>query len=133
MARAGQRWTHEPESGPARLAADYAFGICGGHPFRDGNKRILSPADPRISSYTRTMFRRVRNVVDEVVQRGARLLAKIEEDAAPLLVAQRCVPEQLLRTHLEAPRVDLTHLGYRDRIKMSVSSINDFIVLESGE
>lgn len=58
---------------------------------------------------------------------------KVEQDAAPALVAQRCVPEQLLRTHVEAPRVDLTHLGYRDRVKISVSSINDFIVLRSGE
>ncbi len=58
---------------------------------------------------------------------------KVEKDAAPILAVQRCVPEQLLRTHVEAPRVDLTHLGYRDRIRMSVSSINDFIVLQSGE
>ena len=40
LARARQRWTYEPESDPARLAADYAFGICSSHPFRDGNKRI---------------------------------------------------------------------------------------------
>ena len=40
LARARQRWTYEPESDLPRLAADYAFGICSGHPFRDGNKRI---------------------------------------------------------------------------------------------
>jgi death-on-curing protein len=40
LARAKQRWTYEPESALARLAADYAFGICTSHPFRDGNKRI---------------------------------------------------------------------------------------------
>jgi death-on-curing protein len=40
LARARQRWTYEPESDLARLAADYAFGVCSGHPFRDGNKRI---------------------------------------------------------------------------------------------
>ncbi len=40
LARARQRWTHEPESDLARLSADYAFGICSSHPFRDGNKRI---------------------------------------------------------------------------------------------
>ena len=40
LARARQRWTHEPESDLAPLAADYAFGICSSHPFRDGNKRI---------------------------------------------------------------------------------------------
>ena len=40
LARAKQRWTHEPESDLARLAADYAFGIGSSHPFRDGNKRI---------------------------------------------------------------------------------------------
>ena len=40
LARATQRWAYEPESDLARLAADYAYGICTGHPFRDGNKRI---------------------------------------------------------------------------------------------
>ncbi len=40
LARARQRWTYEPESDLARLAADYAFGICSSHPFRDGNKRL---------------------------------------------------------------------------------------------
>ena len=40
LARARQRWTHEPESDLSRLAADYVFEICTSHPFRDGNKRI---------------------------------------------------------------------------------------------
>ena len=40
LARARQRWTHEPESDLSRLAADYVFGISTSHPFRDGNKRI---------------------------------------------------------------------------------------------
>ncbi len=40
LARARQRWTYERESDLARLAAEYAFGICSSHPFRDGNKRI---------------------------------------------------------------------------------------------
>ncbi len=40
LARARHRWTYEPESDLPRLAADYAFGICSSHPFRDGNKRI---------------------------------------------------------------------------------------------
>ena len=40
LARARQRWTHEPESDLSRIAADYVFGICTSHPFRDGNKRI---------------------------------------------------------------------------------------------
>ncbi len=40
LARARQRRTHEPESDLSRLAADYVFGICTSHPFRDGNKRI---------------------------------------------------------------------------------------------
>ena len=40
LARAKQRWTHQPESDLSRLAADYMFGICTNHPFRDGNKRI---------------------------------------------------------------------------------------------
>lgn len=40
LARARHRWTYEPGTDLARLAACYLFGICTGHPFRDGNKRI---------------------------------------------------------------------------------------------
>ena len=40
MARARQKWAYEPGSDLSHLAAGYAFGICNGHPFRDGNKRI---------------------------------------------------------------------------------------------
>ncbi|MDE2805898.1 MAG: type II toxin-antitoxin system death-on-curing family toxin [Gemmatimonadota bacterium] len=40
LARARQRWTLAPDSDLSRLAAGYVFGICTGHPFRDGNKRI---------------------------------------------------------------------------------------------
>ncbi|MYG80876.1 MAG: type II toxin-antitoxin system death-on-curing family toxin [Gemmatimonadetes bacterium] len=40
LARPRQRWTYDPESDLARLAAAYAFGICTAHPLRDGNKRI---------------------------------------------------------------------------------------------
>ena len=39
LARARQRWAYEPDADLPRLAADYAFGICRNHPFRDGNKR----------------------------------------------------------------------------------------------
>ena len=39
LARARQRWTYEAEADLSRLAADYAFGVCRNHPFRDGNKR----------------------------------------------------------------------------------------------
>ncbi len=40
LARARQRWAFDPDSDLPRLAAGYVFGICTGHPFRDGNKRI---------------------------------------------------------------------------------------------
>ncbi len=40
LARARHRWSLEPAADIAELAADYAFGICRNHPFRDGNKRI---------------------------------------------------------------------------------------------
>lgn len=40
LARARQRWTHEPEADLSRLATDYAFGIARNHPFKDGNKRV---------------------------------------------------------------------------------------------
>ena len=39
LARARQRWAYEPDADIPRLAADYAFGVCRNHPFRDGNKR----------------------------------------------------------------------------------------------
>ena len=40
LARARQRWSHEPETDLAALAAAYGFGLCQNHPFRDGNKRV---------------------------------------------------------------------------------------------
>ena len=40
LARARHRWTYEPDTDLADLAACYVFGICTGHPFQDGNKRI---------------------------------------------------------------------------------------------
>lgn len=40
LARPRQRWAYDPSSDLSRLAAAYTFGICSGHPFRDGNKRI---------------------------------------------------------------------------------------------
>ena len=40
LARPRQRWRYEPDSDLAGLAASYVYGICTGHPFRDGNKRI---------------------------------------------------------------------------------------------
>lgn len=40
LARPRQRWAYDPGSDLPRLAAAYTFGICSGHPFRDGNKRI---------------------------------------------------------------------------------------------
>jgi len=40
LARAQQRWSYEPETDIAGLAAAYGFGLCQNHPFRDGNKRV---------------------------------------------------------------------------------------------
>jgi death-on-curing protein len=40
LARPRQRWSYEPESDIATLAAAYGFGLSQGHPFRDGNKRV---------------------------------------------------------------------------------------------
>lgn len=40
LARPRQRWAYDRGSDLPRLAAAYTFGICSGHPFRDGNKRI---------------------------------------------------------------------------------------------
>lgn len=40
LLRARHRWTYEPTSDLATLAAAYGFGIATNHPFNDGNKRI---------------------------------------------------------------------------------------------
>lgn len=39
LARARQKWSYEPESDIATLAAAYAFGVAKAHAFSDGNKR----------------------------------------------------------------------------------------------
>jgi death on curing protein len=39
LARPQQKWHYE-KSDMATLAAAYAYGLCQGHPFRDGNKRV---------------------------------------------------------------------------------------------
>ena len=53
-----------------------------------------------------------------------------EGGSVPQLKVQRCAPKPLLRTHLDAPRVSLGTLG---TVMVSISSIADFMVLESGE
>lgn len=40
LARPKQRWSYEPASDLAQLAAAYGFGLARNHPFQDGNKRI---------------------------------------------------------------------------------------------
>jgi death-on-curing protein len=39
LARPQQKWHYEKPD-LATLAAAYAYGLCQGHPFRDGNKRV---------------------------------------------------------------------------------------------
>jgi len=40
LARARQHWTYQPTTDIPTLAAAYGFGLCQGHPYRDGNKRV---------------------------------------------------------------------------------------------
>ncbi len=40
LARPKQRFTYEPKSDLAALAAAYGFGLARNHPFNDGNKRV---------------------------------------------------------------------------------------------
>ena len=40
LARPRHRWSLEPETDLASLAASYGFGLTTNHPFLDGNKRI---------------------------------------------------------------------------------------------
>jgi death-on-curing protein len=40
LARPRQRWTYEPQSDLATLAAAYGWGLVTSHPYRDGNKRV---------------------------------------------------------------------------------------------
>lgn len=39
LARAKQKWHHDPDADLATLAAAYAFGLAKAHGFNDGNKR----------------------------------------------------------------------------------------------
>lgn len=54
----------------------------------------------------------------------------VGRESRPRRIVQRCVPEPLLYTHMDAPKVDFGTLG---ETKVSISSIADFLVLESGE
>ena len=68
LARARQRWSLEPETDIARLAASYAFGICRNHPFHDGNKRIaFLSAVVFLGLNGRTFEAPDREVVDRMV------------------------------------------------------------------
>ena len=90
LARARQRWTYEPESDLARLAADYAFGICSSHPFRDGNKRISFLAAVIFLGLNRLDF-----IVpeDEVVETMLALAsAKLDEEALAVWIRSRIQP-----------------------------------------
>ncbi len=40
LARARQRRAYDNDAGLAALAASYGHGLCRGHPFADGNKRV---------------------------------------------------------------------------------------------
>jgi death-on-curing protein len=40
LARARQHWAYQPTTDIPTLAAAYGFGLCQGHPYRDGNKRV---------------------------------------------------------------------------------------------
>ena len=90
LARAIQRWTYEPESNLTRLAADYAFGICSSHPFRDGNKRI--------SFLAAVIFLGLNGFdliapEDEVVERMLALASgNLDEDALAAWIRSRIQP-----------------------------------------
>ena len=53
-----------------------------------------------------------------------------EIDSTPQRILQRCVPAPLITSHAAAPVVELGTLG---KVKASVSSTADFLVLESGD
>ena len=40
LARPQQKWHYNKKKDLATLAAAYGYGLCQGHPFRDGNKRV---------------------------------------------------------------------------------------------
>ena len=90
LARARQRWTYKPESDLARLAADYAFGICTSHPFRDGNKRI--------SFLAAVVFLGLNGLdlnapEDEVVEKMLALASgKLDEEALATWIRSRTQP-----------------------------------------
>ena len=90
LARARQRWTYEPESDLARLAADYAVGICSSHPFRDGNKRISFLAAVIFLGLNGFDFIAPEG---EVVQRMLALASgKLDEEAVAAWIRSRTQP-----------------------------------------
>ena len=103
LARARQKWTHEPESDLARLAADYAFGICSSHPFRDGNKRI--------SFLAAVIFLGLNGLdliapEDEVVERMLALASgRLDEEALATWIRSRTQPRPGERIHDDALRI----------------------------
>lgn len=94
LAKPRQRWTYEPDSDLARLAAAYAFGICTGHPFRDGNKRV--------SFLTAVIFLGLNGFdflapEDEVVQKMMALASgELDEESVADWMRSRIEPRSLV-------------------------------------
>ena len=90
LARARQRWTYEPKPDLPRLAADYAFGPCTNHPFRDGNKRIAFLA--AVIFLGLNGFDLIAKQ-DEVVETMLELASgRLEEDAIAAWIRSRTQP-----------------------------------------
>ncbi len=105
-------------SGPKRLYTSQDFGIS-----VDETKGL--PPDG--------LVRRGGDGALYVAWRAQSSIWRLEENGLPMMVVQRCVPEALRRTHLDAPLIDLGHLGFTEEVSISVSSISDFVVLNSGD
>lgn len=90
LARPRHRWTYDPDSDLARLAAAYAFGISTGHPFRDGNKRVSFLAAVIFLGLNGFDFRAPQ---DEVVQKMWALASgELDEETVADWVRSRVEP-----------------------------------------
>jgi death-on-curing protein len=90
LARPQQRRAYEPGADLASLAASYGYGLCQGHPFADGNKRI---AFVTMAVFLGLNGQEIDAPETEVVEVMMALAAgEVDEDALASWVRARMVP-----------------------------------------
>lgn len=91
LERARMRWTYQPESSIAELAACYGFGLAKNHPMFDGNKRLGFLA---IGVFLRVNgYRLVADLAEAVVVMEDVAAGRIEERALAAWIQTHVVRE----------------------------------------